>query len=161
YEAVKLHFNFARICDPAIDPVGVDTGRAQCRFRHDSKGATYSQYHREKAFHPIPVSTCNAKNGPKDKCWSVAQMHDRSTPPAKTRMIIAKRDHLSLLRENGPYCPSQLSNPLAMNDAYVEYPAFSASSEVIRDQLPYFARLKRVQIQNTIDWKLDRLIHFP
>jgi hypothetical protein len=60
--------------------------------------------------------------------------------------------------EDGVDTSAQLSNAFAMDDADLENTPFTARSQVIPHQPFYCAWLERMQIQDAIDWNLDRLL---
>ncbi len=66
-----------------------------------------------------------------------------------------KRNHFRIPAENCVDAPLQISNPLAMNNPCLKNPALLASGQIFWNETANFFRLERVQIQNSIDSKLE------
>jgi hypothetical protein len=66
-------------------------------------------------------------------------------------MIIRKRKHIRMPRENGTNGLAHLPNSFAVDNSDGKYIAFEAGSEVIPHQVFDITWAKRVQIQDTID----------
>lgn len=55
----------------------------------------------------------------------------------------------------------QVANPFAMNNSHLENAALEAGRQVIRDKFLYLSRMEIMQIQNSINGKLNGLVHHP
>ncbi len=86
-------------------------------------------------------------------------MNNRRSPAAVLRVVQLKGDDVRMFGKDGMYGAAQRPDALAVDNAHLKDAPRQARLQVIRDKLLNLARAESVQVENAIDWKLDRLIH--
>ena len=87
-----------------------------------------------------------------------AKFDHRRAPAAELRVGQREGHHLRIFREQGVDGAAEIANAFSMNDSHPENPALPARGQISRHQVLHFARLKRVQIQHTVNRKFHRPI---
>src|ERR1035437_2310495 len=88
-----------------------------------------------------------------------AQMDDGRAPTTVLRMVQGKGDDFRVLGEDRVNGALQVADALAVNDPHLEDAALLARRQVVRHEVFDLARFERVQVQHTVDGKLDGLVH--
>jgi len=86
-------------------------------------------------------------------------MNDGRAPTSVQRMIVFKGSYVRVPRQNSSHRPPHLTNSLAVDDTDLNNAPLETGVEVIRHQIFYFCRSKRMQVQNAVDGKLDGFVH--
>src|SRR5262245_47829700 len=88
-------------------------------------------------------------------------MHDGCAPTAEMFIREMKPCHIGMLLENRMNHLTQLPYAFAVYDSHAENSKPPAVGQVVQYKILHLARLKRVQVEHTVDRQLDWLIIHP
>lgn len=92
--------------------------------------------------------------------FRATQLDDSSAPPAIFRVIERKRLDVGMFGQYAVHCPAEVPNAFAVNDAEAENASLAAGLYIIRHKSLDLTRIESMQIKDSIDRELVRLVHF-